>query len=69
MVFEEDDSQFDDGESDTDDGNQDKLALEPMSVGKAIPGNRNSRQLIERRLELLKLREQLEDPGFNCDFD
>jgi hypothetical protein len=41
----------------------------PVSVAGTIPGNRDPRRLIERRLELQRLREQLEDPGFYYDFE
>ena len=41
----------------------------PDSMRKAGTGVLDSRRLIERRLELKQLREQLEDPGFFYDFD
>ena len=60
MEYEEAESLLEDDVS-SDDG--------PVLQDVIIPGNRDPRRLIERRLELQRLREQLDDPGFYYDFD
>jgi hypothetical protein len=60
MEFEDDESLLEDEEN---------LGDTPVSVAGADPGNRDLRRLIERRLELQWLRQQLEDPYFYSDFE
>jgi hypothetical protein len=42
---------------------------EPVLQESVVSANKDTRRLIERRLELQRLREQLDDPGFYYDFD